>query len=502
MKTKIKRLISGVVALTLLLCTLSACNYNGQEMLIGEWYSLNGKILDIRSDGTYKLEDDYGTGTWKYLDDGETIEFTDYLGSTIETVLSNDENGDYIDLGYWGKFYNVKDIENKETNLNGITVIINKTSCFAEDRAIIEYEDLSGNNYLAMIDTNGNILYKVLDDTNIYLYTDNAGVNVVPKAFSGVACIGNNIIDNSGKVILSVEANKEGYIQCWGDGLTLTKQGLIDINGARDIYRVLNEKGTIVQEIEITINEIKTGIQTVISPSYAGCGIFQIPIKDDDDTVLLLINANTGIKKVIPIRSKIEFVDNMAVYEKDNQFYSINTNFEEKLLGEYDYCTGNYLINSGRAELTNNYLGTVEYASVTNLKTNKTVEFKEYGAEQVLSIDFVGDYGLVKLEGKSGGNFFTIIDKEANMLFEPKASSPFTCFDGEKIIRQTKEGENLSVEYEVLDINGEKLSDFKLENKTIKSIVNDIIVAENGLNVDGYCYVDLNGNVLFDMLYE
>ena len=104
MKTKIKQTLSTILVLMLMLCALSACGTNSENAIIGKWYNNDGKCLDIRSDGSYKLEDSYGTGTWKYLDDNETLEFMDVYGDTNETIVEKDDIGDHIKFSSYGIF--------------------------------------------------------------------------------------------------------------------------------------------------------------------------------------------------------------------------------------------------------------------------------------------------------------------------------------------------------------------------------------------------------------
>lgn len=97
-----KKVLSLLMALVLLI-SLVACG-SGKNSIVGEWYNDDGKCLDIRSDGSWKLEDSYGTGTWKELDDGE-YEFTDFYSDTQKSAINKDANGEFIDFGIYGNFY-------------------------------------------------------------------------------------------------------------------------------------------------------------------------------------------------------------------------------------------------------------------------------------------------------------------------------------------------------------------------------------------------------------
>ena len=98
-----KRNIAFIMEIVLILYALSACGSNISSP-VGNWYNEKGKCLDIRQDGSWELEDSYGTGTWKKLND-DIIEFTDFYGDTQESKINEDELGKYIDFGYYGDFY-------------------------------------------------------------------------------------------------------------------------------------------------------------------------------------------------------------------------------------------------------------------------------------------------------------------------------------------------------------------------------------------------------------
>ena len=501
MKTKFKQILVTTLVMIFVLCTLTACSTTSEKKIVGKWYNSSGDCLDIRSDGTYKLENDYGTGSWKILDDGKTIEFKDFYGSVTETKVDKDKNGNYIGLGNIGKFYNIKDIKQKQALTNGISVVINKASCFSEDRALIEYTDLNKDEYVAMIDTNGNILYetKYVVGKGPNLQTNcetRTPLGYGPTPFSGVACIGNDIINKSGKVISSVNTGKFTSIFSWGDGLVLTRDDHHDINGSQNIYKILNEKGDIIHENEF-LSETQYGVEAI---SYAGCGIFQFLIRESDDRyssrILLLFNVYSGEKKILPISSEIKFVNNIALYEKDNIYFSIDTEFKEKSIGKGDYTTGGYLVS----------LGT--YLSITNPKTKESFELNKYSAEQILSVEIKNGKGLILIRGKSGGFYFTVIDleKDNKMFFEPIEydwSDPYIFFSGDKICyKNTNDGN----QYSVVDVNGKEISQFELDiNIAIYEFNNDIIVGNYKYkieNQDGYCYLNLDGNKLFEMIYK
>lgn len=90
----LKRICCLGMCLILFFSMLVSCE-NSKDF-VGKWYDKNGRCLDIRKDNTYKLDGEYGTGTWKILDGGE-IEFIDFYGdSNTSELKKHKEYGLYI----------------------------------------------------------------------------------------------------------------------------------------------------------------------------------------------------------------------------------------------------------------------------------------------------------------------------------------------------------------------------------------------------------------------
>ncbi len=120
-----KKAIALIVLACLLLTTLAGCGdgggsgggtSSGKDSIIGKWYDSSDRCLDVRSDGTYRLDGEYGTGTWKKLDDG--YEFYDFYGSVSEAELVNEKKDSYVDLD-GRKYY--KEAPETESGSNGST---------------------------------------------------------------------------------------------------------------------------------------------------------------------------------------------------------------------------------------------------------------------------------------------------------------------------------------------------------------------------------------------
>ncbi len=94
---KLLKVMSLAMALLMLITTFAGCSKKAsvEKAIVGEWFYSEDKSIKIRKDGTWKSDDSYGSGKWKYLDD-DVIELTDFYGSTKEITIKEDENGEYI----------------------------------------------------------------------------------------------------------------------------------------------------------------------------------------------------------------------------------------------------------------------------------------------------------------------------------------------------------------------------------------------------------------------
>lgn len=102
---KTNKIISIILIQAFLVACVCGCSSFKQKSIVGQWYNKKEKCLDIRADGTWKLDGSYGTGTYKLLDDKKTFEFADYYGDTQKSEILEDELGMHIDFGYYGVFY-------------------------------------------------------------------------------------------------------------------------------------------------------------------------------------------------------------------------------------------------------------------------------------------------------------------------------------------------------------------------------------------------------------
>lgn len=156
----VKRILGMFLILSLITVSLSSCGKSNS--ITGMWYNEDGEVLNVQEDGTYNYEREYGTGTWKILDDKTTIEFKDFYGETTNIEIIEEDIG--VKIKYHGEYF-YKDAypsdeeisENKEKNaqtidafaglsyeVTGISpycqLTINNQGCSEEVRQYVSYQ--------------------------------------------------------------------------------------------------------------------------------------------------------------------------------------------------------------------------------------------------------------------------------------------------------------------------------------------------------------------------
>ncbi len=112
-----KRIIALVLLIVITISTISGCS--GSSGIVAKWYDSKGHCLDIRKDGTFKLDGEYGTGKWKKLDNSN-YELYDFYGQPYEAELKKDDKGVFLDIEMYGDFYkgSYPDENNNDNNNN------------------------------------------------------------------------------------------------------------------------------------------------------------------------------------------------------------------------------------------------------------------------------------------------------------------------------------------------------------------------------------------------
>lgn len=401
--------IAALIGSLLLICSLAACG-SGSASLVGKWYNEKGKCLDIRSDGSWKLEDSYGTGTWKKLDDG-IFEFTDFYGDTQESAINEDESGQYIDFGYYGDFYkNAAPTSGSTTAMLEGTVesavklekkiVIKNRGDFSEGRAWVGVE-IDDELYVSLVDENGKILYKNKDDGAGRPVSGGMTLFVTRYEKDQV------LLNSDGKVLGSKSEGTFDRVLAFGGGLAFVYKDASDINAEKHLYGVLDKNGNWIVEFWEDAKAIATS-----NWEYFGDGVFYASRKG----VLFNAYTNKSAKFDYSVTRKLcPFIDGKAYfcgsYNGTSGSYCVNTELEIEQIyvdREFDYATNSCIVFTD-----------AEHVEFFDLNTNQMTTISKYETEQIKSVEFYDDYGIITIKGKDGENYFTLIDRQGNELFEP-----------------------------------------------------------------------------------
>lgn len=430
MTIKLKRSIAMLIGLLLILSNISACG-SVRNSPAGKWYNENGKCLDVRSDGSWKLEDSYGTGTWKYLEDKVTIEFTDFYGDTQESKINEDELGKYIDFGYYGNFY--KDSYPSKESIAADTKTptskrqIDKTDTikfatdFSDNLAWLQIADENGSDTVVLINTNGEIIF---EDKNI----DAPVLNKFDGGISYYTKQGNYyIINTEGKIVASSENGDFDAVKAYGDGLVLVYKYSGGIDHAEDLYGVLDNTGNWVSELKsIDVSPSQIAGKSI---SYVGSGVFAICFETQylntySQSDWVLYNSKTSeLLYVFNIDISPYFENNTAYipcliesdfwpgtdypclgHTKDeNEAQKIEQSFSLNTDGTYNILSYNFSKSTGNKIIANTDDG---YINIIDVNDNTETVFREYQASYITSIDYSYQYGLVTFAGQDGKKVF------------------------------------------------------------------------------------------------
>ncbi len=477
-----------LIALLFLLCALFACESVSQVSIVGTWYNLDGKCLDVRSDGSYKLEDGYSMGTWKYLDDNVTIEFMSVYGDTVNSKIQNDERGEFISFSSYGNFYRKVVTSGEASSTDESTpysINLTKAGNFSDGAAWILYYDENEVEQLALINTNGKIIYKELAETNV-LPDEMAGVSYIKDTRGNY-----KIISKDGNIVATSEnADFDSVLAC-GDGLALVYK----YSGPKDskhLYGVINSTGELITDyIELD--------SRCIAAAYKGSGMFSIELSAS--TRWALLNTNTGRYIFIAARYLSgfpEFADGVAYFtpgyyqvpdsyeplldEYQMPYCALDTNFRITQTDEFGYSSSGLLIAVSEHSSAPTSLIDPETGNRYSLNYNA----------RITNITYSGNYGLLVIQGADGNQYFTLLDRQANEQFELTEGYSVIYAD-EKVIY------NVGGTYTIINTKGDVLAD-NLEYKVINEFCNGIASAVTLYNEP--CYINSKGEKLLQSIHE
>lgn len=519
MKKKIK-IFSVFLALVMLLTGLTACGGDkvSKKDIIGQWYSSSGEMeFDVRKDGTYD-DGGYGTGTWKYLDDGETIEFMDFYGSTKTTTIVKDEygysifNGRYYRDAYPAFEDEINEIPTNE-NKESTSIPLSKVSNFSDGCAWVEYNQ-DGVDYNGLINTKGELLYSISKS------------NTVEKNFPIDNGLGYffrypdyySLINANGEIIASTENGDFDFVLAYGDGMALVYKKQADITTVQHLYGVIDKNSNWIQPLTnwgLEPSFSKIGGELPLS-FYAEENMFVVRTRSSYSDVYIVYNATTAEKKYLyDIRDGViksgtfKFENGQAVvgnaHEHDVSYMSGKFVNEPNKVAFYDrpdyivplpdnfifHIDGSFKEIDKFDDITNNVVmrKTNNGWSFNDISKNKTYTLAKYPVQKT-EVDFIGEYGFVRIKGVDNKNYFTTIDgTTGSQVFEPICYTSVYC-SKEGIVYQNTENNN---SYRFINLKGEIIVD-NLDFKVLSYFSEGLAAIK--YNNDNYAYINTKGEVV------
>ena len=357
---------------------------------------------------------------------------------------------------------------------------------------------LTSDTECSLIDTSGKIIYIYDSSSWIDESDEDSGVHHM----SNDACyIKEKVDDNkyvykinkSGKVVASSADGKFDEILAAGDNLFFVHKYESGIGVSRHLYGTLNEKGKFVNQLR----ECPYG--TPEEAYYIGGKAFEIfTITRPDDPLIYMSSINkyisgggrwnspgylSNIGDTLYVRNynhviQVEGSDTQYNESHGYKYVAISPDGKIEKVPDFDYVMSGMLVKS-------DFYNSQSYVSLTDPATGKTSVFSKYDYN-VCEIHSADNNFLLSLQGIDFNDYYTVIDKNCNMLFEPVMGSEATANDG-RVVFRTDEG------YSVLDYTGKVIIPVGTYSH-IDSFYSGIAWAKNSSNQ--YVGIDVNGKVV------
>ncbi len=368
--------------------------------------------------------------------------------------------------------------------------------------AAIKFE-INEKTYTGIINSSGKMFYYTDENYINWISLGNGSGFVKGKLDNGY--IGYTFFDSNGQKTATLKGDIFEEVLGSGDGIALVYKNTSTISVEEHSYGIIDVNGNWVMPLTpgsklpnpnesnsswsdyeywgdgifYTVNEYNSYKVFYNSKTNQAFGLYDVGIKDKN-----IVNNSVYAKTLNPPPSMWNsllynpYGSNESIVLPNYFIFYFDGTFVEITEDEYND-------NSGIDGIyTDN-----EYLQVYDATTGVTSEYTNFTTELISSYEAVDDYILVKLKGKDGKKYFTVIDKACNQKFEPVEykedhwATP-TLF-GERISYKVDEDT-----YELMDINGNIIVSKEQNYQYIGSFSGGIALAKIG---DEACFIDLDG---------
>lgn len=424
---------------------------------------------------------------------------------SITACSSKPTDGESISEQETNTDFSLQVTEASTTAVQKEKYIIIKSNGFTDSGvAWVECCDEMGYPYLALINTDGEILYKHDNGGSIESYED---------VESGMGMIDDGqykFINEKGETIKTFEKSEFTEVLAVGGGQALLYKKEDGINGFKHSIAVLGNDGNWTLDFQ----EVKVYEDNTLSAYYAGCNMFGVCTYYD----WIMLNGNTGTKTHIANIKNVPYYFNGKAYI-DNVTVSLysyvsifNSEDRSDALVLENTCAildidGNYKATDFtlRHLSVNGFLTGDSYCVAesnnrwrfANCETGEGALIENYEIYRVKSIIDIGENYLAEILGKDQNMYFTVFDINGKELFDPiKYDSVFER--AEFIIYSAPDEDGLIA----IDYNGKEIRRFNYDS--IGTFNCGLAVAEKSTESGDTLVVFINseGEEIISALYE
>lgn len=474
------------------------------DRILGTWYQQNSSSVtyDFLEDGsgtyksTYKSTYDF---YWE-LDEDNTLRLT-YNDGVREPELYYNVRVDGESLKY---DYEINSVTYKKTlyrNPNYHYFYIDGEYNYNEGLVWLECGE-KDDFYWVCVDKEGNGLFQF----------SQSEVTSVTSFSNGYAyLIGSNyvaVIDTNGNVTSTYPEDEHNFILNYGDGYVLTEEFVADFDTSGYIVRLCDYKGNVLaqstREIDGIDNDYQIADYTTRSAYYCGKGVFGVTYREGAEFL-----TSSGMVWTFPnddVNVDIWFSEDMAAlnYDKNTGVLSL-INTEGEII---KYDTRGADIKDNAELIINNGVCVYKCDSKStlglyNVETGESLELQQY-TDKIYwdllpdSLVCVNDRITVPFKGSDGELYVGAFDKEWNTIIKPvRAERYYGYSDGYLIVN---DGENTYI----YDTSGEIVFSKNDGNRYYRAF-SDGVTRETRFQVGNviynndpaYVFMNAKGNILY-----
>lgn len=387
---------------------------------------------------------------------------------------------------------------------------------------------ISNTRYNAIIDIEGNIRY-LCEESEYFIYA--------PTSEDDIGCIGSKnsatykLINAKGEIIKICDGSEFDEFVAFGNGYALVYKYKATIDSEEHLYGVIDNKGDWIVSLTDYEQQPFRGYDNYYSSElsiwadYIGSNIFDVRVGFSGEEHMLLNATNgkvfwvyfgwSGYKDYnndisfedgkhyvicnysgsyyhafvsdIPLRANGK-IDGDIIEQKN--WYRTTHDFILYPDGTWEDIVDHPLMN-GYEKAGDKWIKTEgDYITIYDYDTKTSAQFTDFNSSMVGVIKFDGEYGIVTIKGVDKKLYFTLINTNGEMMFDPTVYTGIAPkYSSGKIVYKDEWGK-----YVIMDI---------LESSICDDIVFDYIYQFNGniakAEKDGlYCFINAKGEILLD----